>query len=333
MSLCHLFSVPSSAPSQSNRGNVARHQEIATSKSLMPTTSSTSSATTGTEKSQLWTTTARSSVTERKNFEGSLFDNVKVTKANIEHEPTKMFKEDDFANPGAREEKSQRKSQFFMSGTPKQPAIESAQFLSNAPVIRGGENGVFRQDDRAASRSSIKQSNSGYTWQQYMPFGTGIWEKESHIPNKLSTTSAYIPNNINNNNVLNEKAYMRGNIYKSDNREMFSAGSPNEGAYRSQEADDGARFASQRQSLVNAISSGGRMSMMGENAVTRSGVEGSNDQGKQKDGSKPTKSPVIPSTELGIPQVIASEPRLKAVSEKQSMLSISKINSHSFECL
>ena len=253
-------------------------------------------------------------------IESSLFDNmnneVKVAKTNIEHEPTQMFRETDAGNAGIQNDKSQGISQFFVSGAPKQPDIESALFLSGAPVIRGKSTGAPKYDAVASSRSNIKQGSNGYMWQQYMPFGTGIWQKQSHIPTETSTTmtsttsSAYArPNKINSQT-------MRNNVYGNDDRGMFNTLLGNEGAYRAQEANGGSHVASQRQSVVRVYSNGGHVT---ENAIARSGVEGNANQGKQQDGAQPTKVPAAPSTELGIPQVIASEPNQKAVSGPLSM--------------
>ena len=295
---------------------------------MMPTASSQHYDTT---KSQVLTTTTttgentatNSAIENRMKIEGSLYDGLKdekkIAKTNIEREPTKTFQENDMSN-SVQNDKFQGKSQFFMSGAPKQPGIESALFLSGAPVIRGG---AMKNSDTALSRSNIKQANNGYTWQQYMPFGNYIWEKQSHIPSGKSgtstastssststTSSSYVKNDDSNT--------MRGNIYGNDNRGMLSTSVGHEGAYRLQGANEMPHFASQRQALFNVISTGEKVT---ETGIARSEVQKSKSQSKPKDGTQPAKIPAEPNTELGIPQVISSEPNQKATSEPLSMLS------------
>ena len=284
-----------------------------------------------TTKSQLLTTTTtttgntatNSPVENRMKIEGSLFDGnkdeVKIAKTNIEHEPTKTFQENDIINP-LQSDKFQGKSQFFMSGAPKQPGIESALFLSGAPVIRGKDSGTMRNSDTALSRSNIKQTNNGYTWQQYMPFGNYIWEKQSQIPSGKSTISTASTTSIASSPYVknDDSNTMRGNIYGNDNRGMLSTNVGHEGAYPLQGANEMPHFASQKQALLNVISTGDKVT---ETGIARSEIQKSKSQSRPQDSTQPAKKPAEPNTELGIPQVISSEPNQKATSEPLSMLS------------
>ena len=250
-------------------------------------------------------------------IESSLFDNVKedpkIPKTNIEHEPTKTFRENEVNNVAELNERSNEKSQFFLAGSPKQPNIESALFLSGSPIIRGKESGALKN---AGSRSNIKQAENGYTWQQYMPYANYIWEKQSHIPSEKSTPDASTTYRSYNRN--DEGGRIRGNIYGNDGRGMLNTNVDNEGAYRLEGANGMSHLASQKQSLYTAFSTGAHVTEAG---VARSEVQKSKSERKPTDSSPPTKSPAVPNTELGIPQVIASEPNQKAISAPQSMLS------------
>lgn len=260
-------------------------------------------------------------------IEGSLFDNskadVRTVKTSIYRLPTQTFNADNVKKP--RFEELGGRSQIFMSGAPKKSEVESALFISGAPVVRNKGSGFFNHVGNAAPRSSIEQKSNGYTWQQYMPFGTGIWEKQSKIPTKSSTTLTTIASNAharnfnsnNGNNFGRDHSYLRDGVYNSDNRRMLPASSLTEGANVAQEVNDGARFALQRQSSVDAVSSGGILSMAKGSA--RSGVEGNKDQGNHQDAAQPTRAPAMPNTELGIPQVIASDPTQKAIPMSLSM--------------
>ena len=315
-------SAPSPAPSMPAKLNFVQSpaEAVASTKSMVPTTSSQHHDTTTPQILATTTTTAKSAqINNRMKIESSLFDDVKeggsVAKANIEHEPTRTFKGDDLGNMAALKEKYQGRPQFFLSGAPKQPELESALFLSGAPVVRGKDGGVLTNDEIASSRSNVKPANNGYNWQQYMPFGNYIWEKQSRTPSenvRTITSSTSTASTINDGS-----SSLRGNIYGNGNRGMLSASVDHTGAYQVQGTNGILPIASQKQSTVNVYSTGDRVTEIG---IARSEIQRSKSQRKPADSSQPKKSPVEPNTELGIPQVIASEPNQKAKVEPQSML-------------
>ena len=318
------FSVPDSAPSpppsKPTRLNfVQSPAEGTTTKSMVPTTSSQHHDTT-TPQILTTTTTAKSAeINNRMKIESSLFDDVKeggnVAKANIEHEPTQTFKDNDVGNVAALKENYQGRSQFFLSGAPKQPELESALFLSGAPVVRDKDGGALKNAESASSRSNVKPASNGYNWQQYMPFGNYIWEKQNRIPSdKVRTISSPTSTASATSDGSNS---LRGNIYGNDNRGMLSGSVDRAGAYQVQGTNGILPMASQRQSTVNVYSTGDRMTEVG---IARSEIQRSKNQRKPSDSSQPKKSPVGPNTELGIPQVVASDPNQKATVEPQSML-------------
>eukprot|EP00795_Rhopilema_esculentum_P005038 gene5038-148_t len=325
-------------PSPPSNARVINQQiervEEATARAHLPTASTTSKARMYTTEAQKATTTAKSDMTEgRMKIEGSLFDGFKqpqkIAKMNIEHEPTKYFQEDD-VNLQQRKKLqpesslgSQSGFQYFKTGAPKKPEIESALFMSGSPVVKGDVSRLIDSINPevavsapATSRSGVSQGSSGYTWQQYMPFGTGIWEKQSNIPTRTSTTTAttysMVPTTVRNSFIGN-----RQNVPLPDHERFFNGNV--ESSFNAREEirqQPGRVYAAAKQSDVTAFSSG---SSVRKSKETRPGTQpnpvtaGTN----KADEPSPTRIPAMPNTDLGIPQIINSqrEERLTQISK------------------
>ena len=310
--------------------------EEASARAHLPTASTTSKTRMYTTEAQRATTTAKSDVTEgRIKIEGSLFDGFqqpqKIAKMNIEHEPTKSFREDD-VNLQQRIKLqpesmlgSQSGFQYFKTGAPKKPEIESALFMSGSPVLKGDVSRLIDSikpevaaSAPATSRSGVSQGSSGYTWQQYMPFGTGIWEKQSNIPTRTSTTTAttysMVPTTVRNSFTGN-----RQNVPLSDHERLFNDNV--ESSFNAREEvkqQPGRVYAAAKQSDVTAFSSG---SSVRKSEETRQGTQpnpvtaGTN----KADEPSPTKIPAMPNTDLGIPQIINSQREERITQSSKSM--------------
>lgn len=300
-------------------------EENGPARNNLPTLSTTAKFRPVTTEAQPLTTTTTASAQGRFKIEDSLYGGLdepqNFAKANIEHEPTHTEQlSNSRQTPKTQVESPQSETSFFTAGAPKKPANEPALFVSGPPLVRGDDNSLNDniKPVNSASRSKVQHATNGYTWQQYMPFGTGIWAKQSDIPTKSSTIKTTTSSEMTRNeNDGNQHAVVRNTLYGSDTQGMFSATSQKDltglktssAEAPSQMTDShGLAAASQRQSIFNAASSGASLHWKDENARTRSGVDGQQkNTDVPDDGSRPTMKPAHPNTELGIPNVVASQ--------------------------
>ncbi len=210
----------------------------------------------------------------------------------------------------------------------KQVPVETTIYRSGSALLQSQNNGlsdITKADSSASSRSQTQGSNTGYSWQQYMPFGGGEWETKSSTP-KTTIAANSNANTQNYANKLPESVSNAISVKKSDTSYETTT-RPTEGRFdKTTVGQQPSRYslnsgnvdALQRQSVISATSSGPNMSW--RSSIGSSQANNDPTETSDSDSSEPSKEPAMPNTELGFPTKAALRDSLEGSTIKSSEL-------------